>query len=232
MLQEHESVILGGISPHREYEDSKSSTETPPSYSQLNYNENMQRFFKSNPMATANYGSSYEDNTTGNSVDEIKKDNSSGLYFLFYENKQFYLFVFNIYFFIIILETKYMSPNAESGQSGSDSGNGFNSQLNLNTMGKNYGELPILTVSLLNKHNEDMEKMMVQKHKIFRSNIKKSDKLKESRVKAKDEEQDLKVSKDHGIKRRRSDSLDKSHKVINFYFIKFLFNLKYLIYFI
>ncbi|XP_051172187.1 period circadian protein isoform X3 [Leptopilina boulardi] len=187
LLQEHESVILGGISPHREYEDSKSSTETPPSYSQLNYNENMQRFFKSNPMATANYGSSYEDNTTGNSVDEIKKDNSS--------------------------ETKYMSPNAESGQSGSDSGNGFNSQLNLNTMGKNYGELPILTVSLLNKHNEDMEKMMVQKHKIFRSNIKKSDKLKESRVKAKDEEQDLKVSKDHGIKRRRSDSLDKSHKV-------------------
>lgn len=80
MLQEHESVILGGISPHREYEDSKSSTETPPSYSQLNYNENMQRFFKSNPVATAIYGS-YEDNTTGNSGDEIgKNDNSSGLY--------------------------------------------------------------------------------------------------------------------------------------------------------
>ncbi|XP_043475675.1 period circadian protein isoform X2 [Leptopilina heterotoma] len=188
MLQEHESVILGGISPHREYEDSKSSTETPPSYSQLNYNENMQRFFKSNPMGTANYGS-YEDNTTGNSGDEtVKKDNSS--------------------------ERKYMSPNGESGQSGSDSGNGFNSQLNSNTMGKKtYGELPILTVSLLNKHNEDMEKMMVQKHKIFRSNIKKSDKLKESRVKAKDEEQEIKASIEHGIKRRRSNSRDKSHKV-------------------
>lgn len=112
-----------------------------------------------------------------------------------------------------------MSPNGESGQSGSDSGNGFNSQLNSNTMGKKtYGELPILTVSLLNKHNEDMEKMMVQKHKIFRSNIKKSDKLKESRVKAKDEEQEIKASIEHGIKRRRSNSRDKSHKVLNFLF--------------
>nr|Q17062.1 RecName: Full=Period circadian protein [Antheraea pernyi]AAA64675.1 period clock protein homolog [Antheraea pernyi] len=43
---ERDSVILGGISPHHEY-DSKSSTETPLSYNQLNYNDNLQRYFNS-----------------------------------------------------------------------------------------------------------------------------------------------------------------------------------------
>ena len=41
--------MLGVISPHHEYYDSKSSSETPPSYNQLNYTENLQRFFKSKP---------------------------------------------------------------------------------------------------------------------------------------------------------------------------------------
>lgn len=44
--------MLGEISPHHEYYDSKSSSETPPSYNQLNYNENIQRFFMSKPMTT------------------------------------------------------------------------------------------------------------------------------------------------------------------------------------
>lgn len=42
-LQEHDSVLLGGISPHHDYNDSDTSTETPLSYNQLNYNENLQR---------------------------------------------------------------------------------------------------------------------------------------------------------------------------------------------
>ena len=42
--QERDSVMLGEISPHHDYYDSKSSTETPPSYNQLNYNENIQRY--------------------------------------------------------------------------------------------------------------------------------------------------------------------------------------------
>jgi period circadian protein 2 len=42
IFQERDSVMLGEISPHHDY-DSKSSTETPPSYNQLNYNENIQR---------------------------------------------------------------------------------------------------------------------------------------------------------------------------------------------
>lgn len=44
--------MLGEISPHHEYYDSKSSSDTPPSYNQLNYNENIQRFFQSKPKTT------------------------------------------------------------------------------------------------------------------------------------------------------------------------------------
>ncbi|KPJ06374.1 Period circadian protein [Papilio machaon] len=46
---ERDSVMLGGISPHHDYNDSKSSTETPVSYNQLNYNDNLQRYFESHP---------------------------------------------------------------------------------------------------------------------------------------------------------------------------------------
>lgn len=51
-LQERDSVMLGEISPHHDYYDSKSSSGTPPSYNQLNYNENIQRFFQSKPKTT------------------------------------------------------------------------------------------------------------------------------------------------------------------------------------
>lgn len=52
-FQERDSVMFGEISPHHDYYDSKSSSETPPSYNQLNYNENIQRFFQSKPKTTA-----------------------------------------------------------------------------------------------------------------------------------------------------------------------------------
>lgn len=71
LLQEHDSVMLGEISPHHEYYDSKSSTETPPSYNQLNYNENIERFFKSKPVVTM-YGSD-EENINSNDEGKIKK---------------------------------------------------------------------------------------------------------------------------------------------------------------
>lgn len=52
--------MLGEISPHHDYYDSKSSSETPPSYNQLNYNENLQRFFQSNPKTTVSDDSTIE----------------------------------------------------------------------------------------------------------------------------------------------------------------------------
>ncbi|XP_022125128.2 period circadian protein isoform X2 [Pieris rapae] len=46
-VQEHDSVMLGGISPHRDYQESKSSNETQISYNQLNYSDTLQRYFNS-----------------------------------------------------------------------------------------------------------------------------------------------------------------------------------------
>lgn len=58
IFQERDSVMLGEISPYHDYYDSKSSSETPPSYNQLNYNENLQRFFQSKPKTTVSEESS------------------------------------------------------------------------------------------------------------------------------------------------------------------------------
>lgn len=59
--------MLGEISPHHDYYDSKSSSETPPSYNQLNYNENIQRFFQSKPKTTVSDES--VDRIIGNNAD-------------------------------------------------------------------------------------------------------------------------------------------------------------------
>lgn len=74
LLQEHDSVMFGEISPHHEYYDSKSSTETPPSYNQLNYNENLERFFKSKPLVTIMYS---DEENVNSSNDEGGKSSSS-----------------------------------------------------------------------------------------------------------------------------------------------------------
>ncbi|XP_063837782.1 period circadian protein [Ostrinia nubilalis] len=58
--------MLGGISPHHEYNDSKSSTETPLSYAQLNYNENLQRYFDSHqPFSYEDYNTAVGENIFG-----------------------------------------------------------------------------------------------------------------------------------------------------------------------
>lgn len=85
VLQERgDSVMLGEISPHHEYYDSKSSTETPPSYNQLNYHDNIERFFKSNVGARVPYSSDEENNplsSSNNSSDEPgKKKTSTGIH--------------------------------------------------------------------------------------------------------------------------------------------------------
>ncbi|CAH2103778.1 unnamed protein product [Euphydryas editha] len=46
-LYERDSVIFGGMSPHHDFNESKSSTDTPISYTQLNYNQTLQRYFDS-----------------------------------------------------------------------------------------------------------------------------------------------------------------------------------------
>jgi len=69
---------------------------------------------------------------------------------------------------------------------------------------------PTLTESLLNRHNEDMEKMMMQKHRELRSSIKNSDKLKDSRIKTEKvsgvNQNAHYINQGHGIKRSGSHS--------------------------
>lgn len=71
--------MLGEISPHHEYYDSKSSTETPPSYNQLNYNENIERFFKSKPPVATMYGSDEENVNSSNDEGGKSRDEESNL---------------------------------------------------------------------------------------------------------------------------------------------------------
>ncbi|XP_025153774.1 period circadian protein isoform X3 [Harpegnathos saltator] len=192
-FSEHDSVMLGEISPHHEYYDSKSSTETPPSYNQLNYNENIERFFKSKPPVATMYGSDEEN---------VNSSNDEGA-------------------------RKCMSPINGSGASGSGSaenlssgsnnqtssasrGDASNTASNSNTTATESFKPPTLTESLLNRHNEDMEKLMMQKHRELRSSIKNSDKLKDSRIKTEKvngaDQSAHYVSQGHGIKRSSSHS--------------------------
>nr|KAF7432381.1 hypothetical protein H0235_005305 [Vespula pensylvanica] len=201
-FSEHDSVMLGEISPHHEYYDSKSSTETPPSYNQLNYNENIERFFKSKPSVAITYGSDEEILNLSNDEGDKTCPTST--------------------------VRKCMSPINGSGASGSGSAenlsNGSNNLLNSvsrgntsNTTNSNTTtttegfKQPTLTESLLNRHNADMEKMMMQKHRELRSSIKNNDKLKDMRIKTSIEKMSVDqnnyyVGQCHGVKRSGSHS--------------------------
>lgn len=143
---ERDSVMLGEISPHHDYYDSKSSSETPPSYNQLNYNENLQRFFNSRP-------------TTMGSDNEIKmesNDNEVG------EPE--------------LSPIQRFDGSGESCSAGNCS-SGSNNQMEMITNASNTETLtssdsfkpPTLTEALLIRHNDDMEKSMIKKHKDSRN---------------------------------------------------------------
>lgn len=80
MLASHErdSVMLGEISPHHETY-SNPSTETPPSYSQLNYKENIARFFESEPNTAVE-----SDETAERAVKINSESDNSGLGWVYY----------------------------------------------------------------------------------------------------------------------------------------------------
>uniref|UniRef100_A0A2S2QT40 Period circadian protein n=1 Tax=Sipha flava TaxID=143950 RepID=A0A2S2QT40_9HEMI len=67
-FSDHSSMMLGEISPHHNYEN-QSSSETLPSYTQLSYNHNIERFFNSHFKTD-----SLEDLTNQNSPKEIAKE--------------------------------------------------------------------------------------------------------------------------------------------------------------
>lgn len=145
---ERDSVMLGEISPHHEYYDSKSSSETPPSYSQLNYNDNLQRFFNSRPSI---FGS-HDESMNVDGQDELCMRRRS------------------------ILSPVQRFESRGSGDSGSaeNCSSGSNMQMDSSaTTTSNSGtgtssdsfQPLLLTESLLVRHNDDMEKGMIKKHR-------------------------------------------------------------------
>nr|UQF78880.1 period [Gampsocleis gratiosa] len=151
-FSERDSAMLGEISPHHDFYDnydSKSSTETPPSYNVLNYNENIQRFFESKPKTTLSDGSvesKIEVSRSLNSTDEEGKSSSN-------------------------TERKCCSDvNGSGSGSGSSGSAGMPTSASrgdtatTNTSNGSY-KPPLLTEALLYRHNEDMEKQMVLKHR-------------------------------------------------------------------
>lgn len=146
---ERGSVMLGEISPHHDYYDSKSSSETPPTYNQLNYNDNLCRFFKSKPTTIGT-----------NEAMKIECDNAEST----------------------VCEPRcVLSPVQqcfeESGVSGSAGNSSTESNVQLDSItntsktstgtstGGSCQQPTSLTEAMLSKHNDDMEKFMLKKHK-------------------------------------------------------------------
>ncbi|XP_055546661.1 period circadian protein-like [Wyeomyia smithii] len=145
-FSERDSVMLGKVSPHHDYFDSKSSSETPPSYNQLNYDDNLQRFFNSHPV---------------NNIEEsIKMDSSGGAHTDTVDGRT------------------NVSPNQRfsggSGEGSNDSAGNFssesNGQLHSSTDASSGSMLPSsLTEEILCQHNEDMQKVMLKRHREART---------------------------------------------------------------
>lgn len=178
-ISERDSVMLGEISPHHDYCDSKSSSETPPSYNQLNYNENLQRFFDSKPV-TNEVGKSMtietinDETTRNNSLSPVQYYNESG------------------------------TGSAGDLSSGSHvklssitqtshSGTGTLSEIN---------QTPCITEDLINRHNDDMEKNMLKKHRELRNGYRNSEKNKKVLEK-------IPTEHEHGVKRSGSHSWEE-----------------------
>lgn len=155
-ISERDSVMLGEISPHHEYSDGKSSSETPPSYNQLNYDDNIQRFFESKPKTSPCHSKSYRRLPSDKNKSESSETSGDS-------------------------ET-FGNEAGAAGASGSRKHSHYHQKLKL-------------TEESLIKHNADMEKKMVQKHKEQKLSIKcKNKQLQEN------------SSGTHGVKRSGSHS--------------------------
>nr|AGZ88038.1 PERIOD [Belgica antarctica] len=178
-FSDRDSVMLGEISPHHDYFDSKSSSETPPSYNQLNYSENLQRFFDSRPVTAKPDQMKLEQTDT----EPETRENSSPM------------------------QCFGESGGSESaGNMSSVSNANMESVTNTSTGTSDCSYVPpTLTEALLCKHNENMEKLIIKRHKVSRT-IGKNEK--KQKVIEKSHEHHS-----HGLKRSGSHSWEgEAHK--------------------
>ena len=142
---ERDSVMLGEISPHHDYYDSKSSSETPPSYNQLNYNENLQRFFNSKPTTLGTDEAMKIESTIENETSAQSTELSP--------------------------VQRFEGGCGDSGSAGNSSASNIQLESATNTSNTGTGTSsdsfnpPTLTEALLIRHNDDMEKCMIKKHR-------------------------------------------------------------------
>ncbi|XP_063546374.1 period circadian protein [Cydia strobilella] len=134
---ERDSVMLGGISPHHDYNDSKSSTGTLLSYNQLNYNVNLKRYFDTHQDGFGEEGAKVSETTLVSS----KGQN--------------------------IFSGECMSPMTQYANSVEmTSVESVCLTFEESPVALSYEYQPIrLTESVLNKHNSEMEKIFVKKYR-------------------------------------------------------------------
>ncbi|XP_050360566.1 period circadian protein isoform X2 [Nymphalis io] len=128
---DRDSMIVGGMSPHHDFSDIKSSTEAHVSYNQLNYNENLQRYFDCYEP--------YEDVSEKNLSIKDAGENNSICMSLIEEVPEGYD-EGNLYGASSLIMSQYMHPLGDY---------------------KTFR----LTESVLSKHNADMEKELVKRHR-------------------------------------------------------------------
>lgn len=150
-LTASERESMDNISPHHDY-DSTVSSETVPSYNQLNYNENIHRFFNSRPTTQGNFKDFALDsllaNVTDSPVPEVKImydecggggiDTSLGGHFS---------------------SGSTLMLDSHTGTTSSWDSAGTSARL----------EASCLTEAHLLRHNDDMEKSLIKKHRVCRN---------------------------------------------------------------
>ncbi|XP_058823801.1 period circadian protein isoform X2 [Topomyia yanbarensis] len=183
-FSEQDSVMLGEISPHHDYFDSKSSSETPPSYHQLNYNDNLYRFFNSHPIM--------------NIEESLKIDSSGGANTETIDGQT------------NVSPNRQFSGSGEGSNDSSERNGRMPETTPPSSNGQDFSssfQPPALTEEMLCLHDEDMQKAMLKRHREARTLARSSEKKKGPPDKA----QSSFVS--HGLKRGLSNSWEgDNHK--------------------
>ncbi|XP_050534913.1 period circadian protein isoform X3 [Daktulosphaira vitifoliae] len=195
-FSDRDSVMLGEISPHHNHE-SKSSSGTPPSYTQLNYNDNIQRFFESNFKRVPSDNTSVESYSKSGSLED-----TSHLEKFVTSNK-------------VKADQLLLMKNPSSSIANAVS-NQESSKLYSEQKSKRIKQPPPLTQAMLLRHNKKMENDLVKQHKTNAKRFKFFEKLK------KNVQEELNDTSDttHGIKRSNSSMHDnkiakRKHAMVN-----------------
>lgn len=145
---EHGSVMLGEISPHHHsnHDDSKCSSETPPTYQHLNYFENLNRFFQS---VQPTFVPSNEFKSLPYQIDHVPTNEKDRMLSPIQQCGRDSRGSFN---------SSSDSPQFDSANTSNASNNGNTKQPTL-----------ALTEAIVSQHTDQMEMQMVKNHRKYRN---------------------------------------------------------------